>query len=149
MDVVDPKTRSRMMAGIRGKNTRPELIVRKFLFSKGFRFRLYVADLPGRPDIVLPKYKLCIFVHGCFWHRHTGCRYATTPKTRPDFWIEKLSANKVRDDQMKLLLLDLGWRVLEIWECGLKKHEDGFLSWLPEHIKGKTKMLSWPVITGL
>jgi DNA mismatch endonuclease (patch repair protein) len=144
MDVVDQKTRSRMMSGIKNKNTRPEILVRKYLHEQGFRFRLHVADLPGKPDIVLPKYKLCIFVHGCFWHRHEGCRYATTPATRPEFWAQKLGSNKQRDIRVKMQLLDAGWRVFEIWECGFRKRSDDSLSWLPEFINNDIQTLSWP-----
>ncbi|RKQ57832.1 T/G mismatch-specific endonuclease [Vogesella indigofera] len=144
MDVVDRKTRSRMMSGIRGKNTKPEIVVRRYLHAQGFRFRLHVADLPGKPDIVLRKYKLCIFVHGCFWHHHEGCRYATTPKTRTEFWIEKFTTNKQRDAHARMLLLNAGWRVFEIWECGLKKRSDESIGWLSECIRGEVAMLSWP-----
>ncbi|MCD5985098.1 very short patch repair endonuclease [Pseudomonas sp. CDFA 610] len=120
MDVVDSATRSRMMSAIKGKNTRPELLVRKFLHAHGFRFRLHRKDLPGNPDIVMPKLKTCIFVHGCFWHRHAGCRYATMPKTRPLFWAEKFAKNVKRDLQSSLTLQQSGWRVITIWECQLK-----------------------------
>lgn len=144
MDVVDRKTRSRMMSGIKGKNTQPELVVRSYLHVHGFRFRLHVADLPGKPDIVLRKYKLCIFVHGCFWHHHEGCRYATTPQTRTKFWMEKFAANKQRDDHVRMLLRNAGWRVFEIWECGLKKRSDESISWLSECIRGEIGILSWP-----
>lgn len=120
VDIVDGATRSRMMAAIRGKNTKPELIVRRYLHSCGYRFRLHRRDLPGRPDLVLPKYKLAIFVHGCFWHRHEGCAYATFPKTRKLFWEEKLSGNVKRDQAQLASLNSMRWRVLVIWECGLK-----------------------------
>src|SRR5690554_2960017 len=102
MDIVDESTRSRMMSAIGGRNTKPEIIVRKFLHARGFRFRLHVKDLPGRPDIVLPKWKACVFVHGCFWHRHANCRYATTPKTRPEFWAEKFRENVARDQRNQI-----------------------------------------------
>ncbi|MFJ5504767.1 very short patch repair endonuclease [Pectobacterium carotovorum] len=143
MDIVDKKTRSRMMSGIKGKNTKPELIVRKYLHAQGFRFRLHVNNLPGRPDIVLPKHRLCIFVHGCFWHHHDGCKYATIPKTRHEFWMKKLIANKQRDIQAKMLLCRTGWRVFELWECGFR---DGSVSidWLTESIFGDTTTLNWP-----
>jgi DNA mismatch endonuclease (patch repair protein) len=116
-DVVDKATRSRMMSGIRGKNTKPELLVRKALHAKGFRYKLHANDLPGKPDLVFPKYRTVVFVHGCFWHRHEHCKFATTPKTNSNFWIEKLSANSRRDQRNKLQLQTLGWRVLTIWEC--------------------------------
>lgn len=133
-----------MMSGIKNKNTRPEIFVRKYLHAKAFRFRLHVADLPGKPDLVLPKHKLCIFVHGCFWHRHEGCRYATTPATRTEFWTKKLASNKQRDIRVKMQLLDAGWRVFEIWECGLRKKDGDSLSWLPEFINSGVQTLSWP-----
>lgn len=133
-----------MMSGIKSKNTQPEILVRKHLHEQGFRFRLHIADLPGKPDIVLPKYKLCIFVHGCFWHRHEGCRYATTPSTRPEFWIKKLASNKQRDIRVKMQLLEAGWRVFELWECGFRKKGEASLSWLPEIIKSNIQTLSWP-----
>lgn len=120
MDVVDQKTRSRMMAGIRGKDTKPELIVRRALHSAGFRYRLHRADLPGSPDIVMPGRKLAIFVHGCFWHRHGGCKAATTPSTRPDFWARKFEANVERDRRSVKLLEDAGWNVHVVWECETK-----------------------------
>ena len=144
MDVVDRKTRSRMMSGIKGKNTQPELILRKFLHAQGLRYRLHVSDLPGKPDIVLRRYKLCIFVHGCFWHRHDGCRYATTPKTRSSFWMKKFVANRQRDILVKMQLHAAGWRVFEIWECGFRNRSNDSINWLPECIKGDVVTLSWP-----
>jgi len=118
MDVVDAVTRSRMMAGIRGKDTKPELIVRSFLHRAGLRFRLH-AKLPGKPDLVLPKYRAAVFVHGCFWHRHEGCRYATTPANNAAFWQEKFAANVRRDSLVRQQLEKLGWLVLVIWSCEL------------------------------
>lgn len=118
MDVVDAATRSRMMAGIRGKDTKPELIVRRFLHRAGLRFRLH-AQLPGKPDLVLPKHRAAVFVHGCFWHRHEGCRYATTPANNAAAWQEKFAANVRRDAKMRQQLEELGWRVLVIWSCEL------------------------------
>jgi DNA mismatch endonuclease, patch repair protein len=119
-DIVDQATRSRMMAGIRGANTKPELILRRALHARGLRFRLHDKKLPGKPDIVLPKYCAVIFVHGCFWHRHEGCRYATTPATRPDFWDSKFKSNVNRDWRNLERLTALGWRSLVVWECELK-----------------------------
>jgi len=119
-DIVDKTTRSRMMAGIRGKDTKPELAIRKALHAMGFRFRLHRKDLPGRPDIVLPKYQLVIFVHGCFWHRHPGCSFAATPATRPKFWKAKLEGNRRRDVEKQKALRDQGWRVFTVWECGIR-----------------------------
>ena len=118
-DVVDAATRSRMMSGIRGRNTRPEMTVRIFLHSQGFRFRLHRKDLPGVPDIVLPKYKTVIFVHGCFWHRHPNCRFATMPKTNIKFWNNKFESNVARDKKNETALKASGWHVLIIWECEL------------------------------
>ena len=119
VDVVDPATRSRMMSGIRGKDTKPELLVRKYLHARGLRFRLHVKDLPGKPDVVFPKYRAVVFVHGCFWHHHAGCKYATMPSSRADFWANKLSDNVARDQYQFAALEGLGWRVLVVWECEL------------------------------
>lgn len=116
-DVVDKATRSRMMSGIRGKNTKPELQVRRYLYAKGFRYRLHTSNLPGKPDLVFKKYRTVLFVHGCFWHRHEHCKYAATPKTNSAFWIKKLTTNRDRDLKNESLLQALGWRVLTIWEC--------------------------------
>ena len=119
-DVVDKATRSRMMSGIRAKNTRPEVFLRKGLHALGFRFRLHAKDIPGKPDIVLPKYRSLILVHGCFWHGH-GCRYCKIPKTNTAFWQEKIRGNKLRDERMLQLQLDAGWRCLVIWECAARR----------------------------
>lgn len=116
-DVVSPAVRSRMMAGIKGKNTKPELIVRSYLHRAGFRFSLHRKDLPGRPDIVLPKYRTVVFVHGCFWHRHARCRYATSPGTRPKFWQAKFRSNKARDIRAARDLAGAGWHVFVVWAC--------------------------------
>lgn len=116
-DIVDQQTRSRMMSGIRGKNTRPEILVRKFLHGQGFRFRLHNRKLPGSPDLVLPKYRSVVFVHGCFWHRHRGCHLAATPRTNTDFWITKLEKNVERDARNRGLLEAAGWTVFVVWEC--------------------------------
>lgn len=118
-DVVDTATRSRMMAGIQGKNTSPELLIRKALHAKGFRFRIHAKHLPGKPDLVLPKYKAAIFVHGCFWHGH-DCRFFKVPQTRPEFWMEKIGKNRSRDLVQVKALLASGWRVLIIWECATR-----------------------------
>lgn len=119
-DVHEPKVRSYNMSRIKGKNTKPEIIVRKFLFSKGFRYRLHVKNLPGKPDIVLPKYKIVIFIHGCFWHSHENCKYAAVPKSNIDFWNKKLSGNKEKDKVNEALLKKACWKVIKIWECELK-----------------------------
>ena len=123
MDIVSPEVRSGMMSGIRGKDTAPELKVRSFLHANGFRFRLHRKDLPGKPDIVLPKYKACVFVHGCFWHRHEGCALARLPKSKLDFWLAKLEGNRARDARKVEALKRTGWRVLVVWECELKNSE--------------------------
>lgn len=135
MDVVDAATRSRMMAGIRGKDTKPELIVRSFLHRAGLRFRLH-AKLPGKPDLVLPKYRAAVLVHGCFWHRHEGCRYATTPANNAAFWQEKFAANVARDTKVKQQLEELSWRVLVIWSCELDERR---LAKLAATIRKSTK----------
>lgn len=119
-DIVDAATRSRMMAGIRGKDTKPETLVRKALFKAGFRFRLHRRDLPGVPDVVLPGRRVAVFVHGCFWHVHPGCSYAKTPSTRREFWTRKLARNVERDARAREALLIAGWRVLVVWECATK-----------------------------
>lgn len=120
-DVVDKKTRSRMMAGIRATNTKPEMLVRRALHARGFRFRIHDKRLPGRPDIVLPKWKVAIQVHGCFWHRHSGCSKATNPSTNASFWAEKFRANVERDAAAVERLLKEGWHILVVWECCLDK----------------------------
>lgn len=120
VDVVDSVTRSRMMANIKGKDTRPEIALRKALHALGLRFRLHGKRLPGTPDIVLPKWRAAIFVHGCFWHRHEGCRYASSPSTRREFWNEKFAANVARDRRNQDRLISAGWRVRVVWECELK-----------------------------
>lgn len=121
VDVVDKATRSRMMSGIQGKNTKPELLVRKHLHGRGLRYRLHAKELPGKPDLVFPKYKSVVFVHGCFWHRHPGCKYATTPNSREHFWTNKLSENVARDSYQIAALNGLGWRVFVVWECELRE----------------------------
>jgi len=134
-----------MMSGIRGKDTKPELIVRSFLHRAGLRFRTH-AKLPGKPDLVLPKYRTAVFVHGCFWHRHEGCRYATTPASNSAFWQEKFTSNVRRDAKVKQQLEEFGWRVLVIWACQLdgtslegfakeirRGDNDGFSSGMERH----------------
>jgi DNA mismatch endonuclease, patch repair protein len=119
-DIVNKTTRSRMMAGIKGKNTVPERVLRQAMHKRGFRFRLHAKQLPGHPDLLFPKYKAAVFVHGCFWHRHRNCRYATTPATRTEFWQAKFAANVARDRVSMTALINNGWRVAIIWECSLR-----------------------------
>ena len=119
-DVHSEEVRSYNMSRIRGKNTRPEILVRKYLFFKGLRFRIH-ARLPGRPDIVLPKYKAVVFVHGCFWHGHSGCKYFVVPGTRTEWWMQKINGNCAHDLRNRIVLESLGWRVLVVWECELRK----------------------------
>lgn len=121
-DIVSKAVRSRMMSGIRGKNTKPEVHVRRFLHRRGLRFRLHDRTLPGRPDIVLPRWGTVVLVHGCFWHQHKGCRFAYMPASNTSFWREKLGGNVNRDRRNAAALRALGWRVLLIWECETK-HE--------------------------
>lgn len=117
MDNLSPERRSWNMSRIRGKDTKPELVVRSMLHRMGLRFRLHRKDLPGKPDIVLPKYRTVIFVHGCFWHRHRNCRFAYTPKTRQEFWQQKFVGTVERDKKKAKQLRRLGWRVMTVWEC--------------------------------
>ena len=122
-DTVTPETRSRMMSGIRAKNTKPEKMVRSALFAAGYRFRIHRKDLPGSPDIVLPGKKVAIFVHGCFWHRHKGCGLAKLPASNTDFWLKKLDGNVDRDRKAIEALNLSGWRVLTVWECATRDRE--------------------------
>jgi DNA mismatch endonuclease (patch repair protein) len=123
VDNLSPDERSKIMSRVRATNTRPELRVRKLIFALGYRYRLHAKDLPGRPDIVFRKLGKVIFVHGCFWHRHTSCALARLPKSRLDFWLPKLEGNSKRDEQNKRALQREGWKVLTIWECQLKSSE--------------------------
>ncbi len=116
-DVHSKETRSYNMSRIRSKDTKPEMLVRRFLHKNGFRYRLHVKDLPGKPDIVLPKYKTVIFIHGCFWHGHEGCKYYVVPKTRTEWWVEKIGKNKRNDLIAEGTLITMGWRIVNIWEC--------------------------------
>lgn len=122
------------MAGIRGKDTQPEVTLRKALFARGYRYRLHDRRLPGRPDLVFPKWHAVIFVHGCFWHRHRGCRFSTKPATRPEFWEAKLAGNVERHDRQAAALLASGWRVRVVWECDLRRDRsavvDATVAWL-------------------
>jgi DNA mismatch endonuclease (patch repair protein) len=118
-DIVDSATRSRMMSGIRSKNTKAEVEIRKRLFALGFRYRLHDKKLPGKPDIILPRYKAVIFIHGCFWHAH-ACKLFKWPSTRKEFWTTKLKGNKEKDKENLDALKKLGWRILVIWECSYR-----------------------------
>lgn len=122
-DIFTPEHRSKIMSTIKSKNTKPEMVVRSVCHEMGLRYRLHRKDLPGKPDLVFPKHQLCIFVHGCFWHRHPGCTYAYTPKSRLDFWLPKLEKNVERDLDAQQALIARGWRVLIIWECHTKNRE--------------------------
>ena len=122
-DIVTAEHRSKIMSMIKGKNTKPEMLVRSVCHEMGLRYRLHRKDLPGKPDLVFPKHRLCIFVHGCFWHRHPGCKYAYTPKSRLDFWLPKLARNVERDLAAQQALQALGWRVAIVWECHTKDRE--------------------------
>lgn len=120
---MTPEQRSRCMAAIKGKDTKPEMIVRKYLFSRGLRYRVNVSKLPGTPDIVMKKYKTVIFVDGCFWHAHEGCKYSHLPKTNVDFWKHKIARNIARDYATNVDLELAGWRVIRLWECELRTKE--------------------------
>jgi DNA mismatch endonuclease, patch repair protein len=124
MDHLTEEKRSWNMSRIRSTNSKAELLLRSLLHRKGYRFRLHVKDLPGKPDIVLSKHKAVIFIHGCFWHQHENCPYATMPKSHTDFWSQKLLGNKRRDKNNQRELQALGWRVLEIWECAIIRNRD-------------------------
>ena len=119
-DIVDRAVRSQMMAGIGGRDTKPELVLRRALHARGFRYRLHDRKLPGTPDLVFPRLRAVCFVHGCFWHRHAGCPYTTDPATRPEFWQAKFRANVERDRRAREILLETGWRVAVVWECALR-----------------------------
>ena len=135
-DVHSPEVRSYNMSHIKSKDTKPEVTVRKYLFSLGFRYRKNDSRLPGKPDIVLPKYKTVIFVNGCFWHMHEGCKYFVWPKTNAEFWKEKINRNVERDKMNYKKLTEMGWNVLIVWECELKKDvKDVTLHSLADKIK--------------
>lgn len=143
-DVVDKKTRSRMMAGIRGRDTKPERFIRSSLHRLGYRFRLHDASLPGRPDLVLRKHRTVIFVHGCFWHRHHGCRYAYKTKSRQQFWESKLSGNRQRDERQVAELRRLGWRVIIVWECIIRADPRAAQVALISALSGKDELVEIP-----
>ena len=135
-DIVSPEKRSEMMSGIRAKNTKPDMRVRRALFSRGYRYRLHRRDLPGTPDIVLPGRRVAIFVHGCFWHRHPHCSLASIPSSRSEFWTGKFAANVARDKRNVDDLIAMGWTVVVLWECGLRRKKSSEdLVWLPRAIR--------------
>lgn len=146
-DVHDKATRSYNMSRIKGKDTRPEMIVRQFLFANGFRYRLHDKKLPGKPDIVFPKYKTVIFIQGCFWHGHEGCKYYSVPQTRTEWWRKKIDKNIANDRKVVKALEDMGWKVIEIWSCELKsKQRDSILYSLTTNIittynEGRAKLM--------
>lgn len=142
-DVLTRPQRTYCMSRIQGKNTKPEIAVRRYLHGQGFRFRLHRKDLPGKPDLVLPRYRLVIFVHGCFWHRHQGCFYATSPATRKEFWRNKLDGNVKRDHRQQKALIEQGWRVLVIWECGIRYASEA-LHEIKPLVTGNSVFNEWP-----
>ncbi len=121
MDIFDTQKRSEVMSRVRSKDTKPELLVRRHLHARGLRYRLHDKRLPGRPDLLFPSRHIALFVHGCFWHGHEGCKKATIPATRPEFWQAKIEANKTRDVRTKSELEASGWNVIVIWECSLNQ----------------------------
>lgn len=135
VDSISAERRSWNMSQIRGRDTKPETSLRSLLHREGFRFRLQAKELPGKPDILLPRYRTAIFVHGCFWHRHAGCKNATTPSTRTEFWQRKFDANVDRDQRTETALIELGWRVEAVWECELKRDPAGVLTRLSKALK--------------
>jgi len=136
VDIFTPAKRSEIMGRIRGKNTKPELEVRRKLHAMGYRFRLHRKDLPGRPDITLPKHKTVIFVHGCFWHGHEGCKANRIPKTNEAFWQAKIDRNRARDEENRAALETLGWKVVVIWECEVRGSKgDIMLPLLPHTLR--------------
>jgi DNA mismatch endonuclease (patch repair protein) len=145
-DIVTPEVRSKMMSGIRGRDTKPEMTVRRYLHRCGFRYRLHDRSLPGVPDLVFPRFRVVVMVHGCFWHQHSGCQYATTPKNNWEFWQTKLVGNVARDKRNIERLVRAGWRVIVLWECGLRGGgAESELNWLPEAIRGgAAEVAVWP-----
>lgn len=139
-DVHSPKVRSYNMSQIRGKDTKPEELVRKYLFSQGFRYRKNDSRLPGKPDIVLPKYRTVIFINGCFWHKHEGCRFFVWPKNNADFWRKKILSNVERDQRNYAELQQLGWNIIVVWECELKK--ELLLKTLNKIVQGITRKVT-------
>ena len=142
-DIVNAETRSRMMSGIRGKNTKPEMLVRSQLHKRGFRFRLHDRKLPGKPDIIMKKYKAVIFIHGCFWHRHE-CHLFKWPKTRSEYWRKKINGNVNNDQKVIKNLMESGWRICVIWECSIKganKDINGILKMIIDWLENEETLL--------
>ncbi|RUS48859.1 very short patch repair endonuclease [Cohnella sp. AR92] len=139
VDTLTTEQRSKMMSKIKAKNTMPEMTVRKYLHSKGFRYRLHDKKLPGKPDIILPKYKTAIFIHGCFWHAHEGCKYYRPPKSNTEYWMKKIEGNVLRDQKKQGALQDMGWKVIVVWECELKRDATERCSVLVEQIADSNK----------
>ncbi|MEC7756024.1 DNA mismatch endonuclease Vsr [Roseivirga sp. UBA1976] len=140
-DVHEPEIRSYNMSQIKGKDTKPEILVRKFLHAHGFRYRLHDKKLPGKPDIVLPKYNTIVMVHGCFWHGHDGCKYYVVPKTRTQWWLDKINTNRHKDEENEGKLKVLGWDVLTVFECELKpeKRDDTLINLIKKIRNGHTR----------
>lgn len=134
MDIVDTASRAKMMAGIKSKDTKPELTVRRYLHARGFRYKLHARGLPGSPDLVLPKYRVVVFVHGCFWHRHSNCRYTTNPQTNIERWTKKFESNVLRDKRTLDSIARLGWTAIIVWECEVRQNADSRLATLAEEI---------------
>lgn len=143
-DIVDRSTRSRMMASIKGKNTAPERFVQEELEKRHIAFEIHSKELPGKPDVTIPLYQVAIFVNGCFWHRHEGCFYATTPASRKEFWQDKLGETVRRDARKRTELEALGWRVIVVWECGVKHCPRDFDEVI-DTIEGETFFSEWPL----
>ena len=139
LDIWSKNKRSECMSKIRSKNTKPELTLRKALFARGFRYRLYVPNMPGKPDIVLPKYKTIIFLHGCFWHGHESCKYACIPKTNTEFWVGKISSNAERDKSNIEQLMTLGWNIITVWECEIRHKYKNDLTLLIDSLEEKIR----------
>lgn len=147
MDILTPEQRRRSMVGNKSRDTKPELEIRRLLHSMGYRFRLQRGDLPGRPDIVLPRYKTVVFVHGCFWHHHSGCPHASTPSTNAEFWQKKFRYNIERDARNREALSALGWNIVIIWECEIKEIlRTRIIPGLPARIVGGARTTAYPAL---
>ncbi|MCB0375453.1 MAG: DNA mismatch endonuclease Vsr [Sinomicrobium sp.] len=136
-DILTPEKRSWNMSRIKGKNTKPEVLLRSLLHQAGFRFRIHASNLPGKPDIVLPRYNTVIFMNGCFWHRHKNCKYAYSPKSRQDFWQEKFARTVQRDQEKTEKLIEDGWQVRTVWECELENNPDSIVAKIIRELKGR------------